>query len=105
MIGRSPQALAVFLNTNHFAEVFSVFGCGAQQSEFRAIFDEEYLELEIGHTQQSTRNPELVARDTDLADVGKGTVLVRQSVNERYTVTDLQPDGTGMTLVKLVRKV
>lgn len=105
MIGRSPQALQVFLNTNHFAELFAFNICGDQQSEFSAIFDEEYLEIDLGHTQQTTKNPELTARDIDLEGVKTGTVVVRLSNGNKYSVTDIQPDGTGMTLLKLVRKV
>ena len=49
------------------------------------------------------RKPELLVRDSDLALHGlvKQSQITRDADGKSYSVRDLEPDGTGMTVVML----
>lgn len=87
-----------FINPNEFGLVVHRPG----SSSFSALFDEEHLELEIGGNAISSRQPELIAQDADITGLAQGSPLVING--QPYTVTDIQPDGTGMSVIKLVRQ-
>jgi hypothetical protein len=67
------------------------------------IFDEAYLETEVSDFTVANREPMLLCRTSDVAAHGlvKQSKVTRVSDGVDYFVTDIEADGTGMTLVRL----
>jgi hypothetical protein len=68
-----------------------------------AVFDEAYLESDLDRFTVANREPMLQVRTSDVAlhELVKASKLTRVSDGSDYFVKDLEPDGTGMTLVRL----
>jgi len=67
--------------------------------ELFGIFDVEYLEDLEGPGIASSA-PMVTCRSSDVSHVVQGAVLKRIS-GDQYKVRELEPDGTGMTLLRL----
>lgn len=63
------------------------------------IFDADYVELVGVEARIDSNKPMAIGRTSDLTDVERGTMIQRGS--DEYKVVDVQPDGTGMTLLEL----
>ena len=75
---------------------------GSPVTVVRGIFDDAHFEVDNGITIVSTSEPQLHVRTSDVT--GSPSVLQGATViisGDSYTVTDIQPDGTGMTLLRL----
>ena len=85
--------------------------CGGQlisvgAGSFWAIFDDEYLEVlgnEVDGAVETTGPALSACRSSDIAalSIVKGTQLTIGA--EQFKVRRLEPDGTGVTLVRLTR--
>lgn len=73
-----------------------VFG----DSTFRGIFDSPHNPIEVGgEVAFSIQESTVLVRTADATSVAQGSSL---TVDGRgYVVTDIQPDGTGMTVLTL----
>jgi len=82
--------------TENFAAYFADFGVPATVGGVAVvgIFDKAYIET-LGMVSSS--NPVLLVESTVVA--AHGTVVVVNGTN--YTVSSLEPDGTGLTLLQL----
>ena len=67
---------------------------------FTAIFDSEYVG--VGDVEIESSGPALTCRTSDVADRAHGDVLTIDSVG--YVIRGIQPDGTGVTLLRLERQ-
>lgn len=67
------------------------------------IFDRIFDDSQLGNIRVTTGKPALQCRDTDVAahELVKDSKLMRKSDGKVYFVKDLQPDGTGMTVLML----
>lgn len=89
------EDLAPFFNTAEFATAV-VFG---GTTTVKAIFDNAYIEgggFNVGGTR-----PLLTCRSADVAAVAVGTPVVVNAVS--YTVAEIEPDGTGVSVLHLQR--
>ncbi len=87
------EDLDVFLDIDDFAITVTV-----DSGSVSAIFEESWVELEIGKVPYSGLKPTLFGKASDFS--GKfGKAVVINSTN--YTIVDIQPDGSGMVLVVL----
>lgn len=64
-----------------------------------AQFDNVYVEVGLDGVTVESVGPVLLCRTIDVSAVVQGDAAVVNSVN--YTVAEVQPDGTGMTLLRL----
>ena len=64
------------------------------------IFDAEYLAIDASGYDIESRTPMLHARTSDLPAIVNGTTVCRVG-GVSYTVVESQPDGTGMTMLRL----
>lgn len=73
-----------------------------QPTRLVAVFDIPAVDSG-GLIPVKSRKPELSCRDSDVAahSLIKGSPLVRVSTGVQYLVRELEPDGTGMTVVRL----
>lgn len=86
----------VFFDTGEFADVVSGRPDG---KPFHGIFDEAFFDPEAGETVLDATQPRLTCATSDLVGITRKTVLTIKG--QRYTVINIQPDGTGMSVVKL----
>ena len=68
-----------------------------------AIFDKGFLAANLDRFQVSDSEPMMLCRTSDVAAHGlvKKSRVVRVSDGSEHFVRDLEPDGVGMTLVRL----
>lgn len=77
---------------------------GGGSSSIKVIFDAASKAIDVGlEIQIASTGPQVIARTSDLSGGGrKGDTFVIDGVT--YKATDVQPDGTGMTLIPLERQ-
>lgn len=90
--------LDVFLDDFAIPAVVTLQGGG--QRHFVGIFDEPYLNAELGEYEIDTSRPRFTCKEADVVGVLRGdTALI---AGKTYDVlTTAQPDGTGMALLEL----
>ena len=71
----------------------------ADASTFVAIFDNDFLAVDLDESEVESTEPTLLARTADVSDLAHGDSLTISSTS--YTVRGIQPDGTGMTQIML----
>ena len=68
----------------------------------RGIFDNSFVDANIGETVLDTTAPRLTCIADEVEDVPReATVTVR---GKTYSVTQIQPDGTGFAIVQLAHE-
>ena len=68
-------------------------------STFTAIFDNDFLAVDLDESEVESTEPTLLARTADVSGLAHGDSLTISAVS--YTVRGIQPDGTGMTQIML----
>lgn len=68
-------------------------------STFTAIFDNDFLAVDLDESEVESTEPTLLARTADVSGLAHGDSLTISSTS--YTVRGIQPDGTGMTQIML----
>jgi len=71
----------------------------ADASTFVAIFDNDFLAVDVDESEVESSEPTLLARTADVSGLAHGDSLTISAVS--YTVRGIQPDGTGMTQIML----
>lgn len=68
-----------------------------------AIFDEAYLESDLDRFTVKNRRAEITCRESDVELHGlvKGSPIERVANGSKYSVKELAPDGTGLTVISL----
>lgn len=95
--------LGVFLDVGDFAVKAQITFQDGLRRNVPAIFDDPFLEAELGEYRLDTSQPRLTCREADVAGIQRGdTVHVENSVFD--VLTGAQADGTGMATVKLSRR-
>lgn len=96
----SAQDRLGFLELDEFG-VTSIITSSSSGQEFEVvgIFDNTYLNLDLGMGSVSTSEPQFMCRTEDVTCITQGDTLVIDSVS--WKITDVQHDGTGMTVLKL----
>lgn len=95
------EDLSQFFDTDDFAvEVTHVPASGGPSRTFRAIYDDPYLNPQLGMYELDTSDPRITAPWPLVASVKRSDIVI---VNDtRHTVvTWPQPDGTGLGTLKL----
>lgn len=67
----------------------------------RAIFDEPYLNAELGEYELDTNQPRLTCKWKNVQDVARGDVVEVGGRPYDVVTNNAQPDGTGMALLAL----
>jgi len=69
-------------------------------SNITAIFEHDHTPVDAGgEVQFSIQQAMIMCRTSDVSSAVEGTTAVINSTN--YVVTDIQPDGQGMTMLVL----
>jgi len=93
------EDLTEFLDT---AYGFAVTATYNGSTSVNGIFDAEYFEPDAGFAGIQSAQPVFLCRTVDVASAAHGQTLVVASVN--YKIVGVEPDGTGMTLLKLEKQ-
>lgn len=67
--------------------------------EVQGIFDNGHYQIDNGYSVVTTTEPQFLCRDIDIVGVAQGDAVVVSGIN--WSIVDLMPDGTGMTLLRL----
>lgn len=94
------EDLSVFLNVDEFAvDAVINFSAGGSRSVV-GIFDDPYLNAEIGEYSMDNSDPRFLGRESDFAGADRGDTLTIGGVT--YDIlTGPQSDGVGMSILKL----
>jgi hypothetical protein len=87
------EELDVFLDTTEFADDVTFKG-----RSIAGIFDNAYFETQGMQGSQ----PVFTCRSMDVAVAHRGDILIHADVT--YKVTSVEPDGTGVTLLRLEKQ-
>lgn len=92
-----------FLDLDDFAHAGVVgFQAGGTRT-VNGIFDDPYLDAQLGEYAMDSSDPRFTAKESDLVGVRRGDTLVVAGVT--YDIlTGPQPDGTGMAMLKLAKQ-
>lgn len=84
--------------TENLALYFADFGVNVTigAATVRGIFDAAFAET-LGFVGGTS--PQLLCASADVSSVAEGTAITIAAVN--YTVAEIHPDGTGVTVLKL----
>ena len=91
---------ALFMDPDEFGSVISYTKPGAPAVPINVIFDAESEAISLGDLDVSSFAPRILVSVADLpAGAGDGDTAVVDGVS--YSVREVQPDGTGMAVLKL----
>ena len=83
-----------------FAIDVTLFPGMGNQKTIPGIFDAESIGITLaGGLEVTESQPQLTVLDRDVVELTQGALL--KVANRNYTVADLRPDGTGITLIRL----
>jgi hypothetical protein len=92
----------MFLNSQEFGITARlVSDSSGAERELNGIFDAAHFSLDLGAGSVSTRELQFTCATEDTEGFTQDDVLEIAGV--RYVIADLQPDGTGITVLKLNR--
>lgn len=97
------EDLSIFFSTGDFAvdAVWTPAGGGGPFT-IQVIFDNAYQGFNVGEADQAGREPQCLARDSQLAQgsgMKRGDSIVINAVT--YKVGNIEPDGTGVSRISL----
>ncbi len=92
--------LDAFLSPDDFALEAVVTPRGGVSRSIRGIFDEPYLNAQIGEYEADSSDPRLTCKAADVADLRREDSAVIEG-RTYYLLTDPQPDGTGFAVLRL----
>jgi hypothetical protein len=104
------EDLDVFLDTDDFALSGTVTFQSGGVHTFPGIFDDPYLNAQLGEYDMDNMKPRFLCKEVDVADVRRGdTILVFQKNKLGVVVwsktfdilTSAQPTGDGMAVLEL----
>mgnify|MGYP002756191401 CR=1 FL=1 len=84
-------------------QTVEVLASDARMLIAQGIFDDPYLNAELGEYELDSTRPRLTCRWDDVRDVTRGDV-VEIDGTAYDVVTNAQPDGTGMGLLALAEQ-
>lgn len=95
--------LGAFLEPDEFATVATVTPQGGVPRSVTGIFDETFLNADLGEYDLDGTRPRFTATEADLAGLDRGDVAVIDGATF-VVLTAPQTDGTGMAVLELARQ-
>lgn len=94
------ERLDDFLDVNDFAVTATVRLQNGTTRAVRGIFDDPYLNAELGEYEMDTNRPRLTCKETDVVGVTRGDVV--ELDGKVYDVlAGPHADGTGMAMLEM----
>ena len=105
MTSPSWENLDVFLQTDAvggFAITATIqFADGSDDKPVTGIFDEPYLNAQLGEYEVDDAQPRFTCKSSDVKGVARGDDLLLLDGRKFHVMTYPQQDGTGMSILKL----
>ena len=99
MIESSADRLA-FFNPQEFGVTATLASNSTGvECEVLGVFDSQYFNLDLGMGGVTSSDLQFTCRTADVSDFTQGDTFTLEGVN--YEITDVQHDGTGITVLKL----
>lgn len=89
-----------FLQLDDFAIEATVTPQGGFSRVIRGIFDEPYLNAQLGEYEADASDPRLSCKETDVSDLSQKDKVQIES-KTYYLLTAPQSDGTGFAVLRL----
>lgn len=104
MLSPAWENLDAFLSPDEFATVAELQLQNGTTRQVRGIYDEPFLNAELGEYDLDTTRPRLLCKASDLVGVKRGDALV---INGQTLdiLTAPQADGTGMATLDLAPRM
>lgn len=99
MVVETETDRLAMLNVEEFGIAVTLFPNTSNSRVISAIFDAEHIEIDNGISVVSDAEPLVTVQTSDVTDVTQNAILAIDGVN--YTVADIRPDGTGITVLRL----
>ncbi len=101
----SWENLDVFLQTDSLGG-FAItailqFEDGSEDKSIAGIFDEPYLNAQLGEYEVDDAQPRFTCKSADVLGVKRGDYLVLADGQKFFVMSYPQQDGTGMAVLKL----
>ena len=94
------EDLDAFFSLDEFATTITLRLQSGEVRQFNAVFDDPYLNAELGEYELDTNRPRLTCKESDVLSVTRGDVV--EIDGKTYDVlTGPQPDGTGMAMLEM----
>lgn len=77
------------------------FADGSEDKPITGIFDEPYLNAQLGEYEVDDAQPRFTCKSIDVKDSRHGDSLLLPDGRRFYVMTYPQQDGTGMSVLKL----
>ena len=91
---------ALFLDADEFGVSGTYTKQGAAAVPLAGIFDREAIAVALGAVDLDDQDPQFLVAETDIPD-GAGHGDAVSVGGENWRVRNIQPDGTGMAVIKL----
>lgn len=95
--------LDAFVDADDFAVPAVIVASGVTR-RVNVIFDDPYLDAQVGEYDHTTSEPRATAKETDVVGVRRGDTL---TINRHlWDILDVpRPDGTGFAVIRLANPV
>jgi hypothetical protein len=91
---------AIFFEADDFAVTASYTPSGGVAANVNGIFDNEHVEVDAGGSVTvSLQQPLFTCQTSDVSSAAEGDAITISGTD--YTVRDVRPDGTGVTVLVL----
>ncbi|MFA5803672.1 MAG: hypothetical protein WC879_03420 [Melioribacteraceae bacterium] len=99
------QETKIFLNTNDFAEPFTVTPVGGSASTINGLWRTENSPQQIGDVTVINDAPQVEFAAADSLTLVRKSIVVRTGTNETFYVIDAGLDVDGFTIKTLSRQI
>ena len=97
------EDLDAFLSVDEFAVVATIRLQGGTTRAVRGIFDDPYLNAELGEYEFDTNRPRLTCKESDVIGVIRGDVVeIDRKVYD--VLSSANSDGTGMAVLEMAQQ-
>lgn len=94
--------LSEFVDADDFAVPVVVTQAGSIR-RFSGIFDDPYLDAQVGEYAMDSSEPRVTAKEADMIGIRRGAICI--VAGKSWAVLDApKPDGTGMAVLKLSKE-
>lgn len=96
------ENLDVFVNPDDFGVPVVIDLQDGGTRELVGIFDDPFLNAQLGEYEPDTSQPRVTAKTSDLAGVRRGDIATVHG--REYDVMAVEPDGTGMAVMRMAAR-
>lgn len=94
------ESLDAFFSTNDFASSITITPQAGDPFEVPGIFDDPYLNAELGEYDMDTNQPRIWCKESDVSQVkAQDTVTINEKIYD--ILSNPEPDGTGLAMLRL----